>query len=194
MDEEVVEVKRERKPNFSAAEVSVLTDQVEKNLEVIQSKLTNNITNKKKNKIWEEITAAVNAVANSKRTTQEIKDKWKNLTCKAKREYSTLKRARKETGGGPQPKQPSEATERIINIYEDTPSFSGLNGFDSGKICKLFIMWLYRHAPYNPSRVDRHVYTVFVQYSTLKLIIYHYSSSIQEKDKWRWYFIYFFWI
>ncbi|KXJ08839.1 hypothetical protein AC249_AIPGENE16336 [Exaiptasia diaphana] len=44
------------------------------------------------------------------------------------------KRERKETGGGPQPKRPSDATERIITIFEDTPSFTGLSGFDSGEL------------------------------------------------------------
>ena len=44
-----LEVKeRKRKPNFSPLEISVITESVKKNIDVIQSKLTNNITNKKK--------------------------------------------------------------------------------------------------------------------------------------------------
>ena len=39
---------RKRKPNFSPLEVSVITESVKKHIDVIQSKLTNNITNKKK--------------------------------------------------------------------------------------------------------------------------------------------------
>ena len=50
---------RKRKPNFSVYEIGVITENVKKHLETIQSKLTNNITNKKKQEIWEEITRAV---------------------------------------------------------------------------------------------------------------------------------------
>ena len=58
-----LEVKeRKRKPNFSPLEISVITESVKKNIDVIQSKLTNNITNKKKSQVWEEITKEVNAL------------------------------------------------------------------------------------------------------------------------------------
>ena len=103
-----------------------------KNLDIIQSKLTNNITNKKKNQIWEEITKDVNAVGKANRTVQEVKDKWKNLHSTAKKEFSTFRKESKKTGGGPPPKQPSQSSEQIIEIFEDTPAFSGLRGFETG--------------------------------------------------------------
>ena len=37
---------RKRKPNFSPFEISVITESVKKYIDVIQSKLTNNIKNK----------------------------------------------------------------------------------------------------------------------------------------------------
>ena len=44
-----LEVKeRKRKPNFSPLEISVITESVKKHIDVIQTKLTNNITTKKK--------------------------------------------------------------------------------------------------------------------------------------------------
>ena len=45
---------------------------------IIQSKLTNNITNRKKNEVWQEITDAVNAVGMAGRTVAEMKEEWKN--------------------------------------------------------------------------------------------------------------------
>ena len=75
----------------------------------------------------------MNAIGVSQRTVQDVKDKWKNLQCKAKREFSEFHRETTKTGGGPRPKRPSDATEKIISMFEDTPSFSGLQGFDSGK-------------------------------------------------------------
>ena len=76
---------RKRKPNFSVYEIGVITENVKKHLETIQSKLTNNVSNKKKQEIWEEVTRAVNAVGTANRTVSEVKDKWKNLHSTAKK-------------------------------------------------------------------------------------------------------------
>ncbi|CAH3173331.1 unnamed protein product [Porites lobata] len=122
---------RKRKPNFSPLEVSIITESVKKHIDVIQSKLTNNITNKKKSQVWEEITKEVNAVGRANRSVQEIKDKWKNLHSTAKKEFSNYKKEYKKTGGGPPPKPPSQSSEQIIEIFEDTPAFSGLGGFET---------------------------------------------------------------
>ena len=124
--------KKARKSNFSATEIAVLTEKYEENIEILQSKFTNNVTNAKKNKVWEEIAAAVNAVGVTLRTTQEVKDKWKNLQCTAKKEFSGFKKEQKKTGGGPAPSNPSEATLKIIEMFSETPSFTGLQGFETG--------------------------------------------------------------
>ena len=123
---------RKRKPNFSVNEISVITENVKNHLAVIQSKLTNNITNRKKNEVWQEITDAVNAVGTAGRTLAEVKDKWKNLHSTVKKEFSTFRKETKKTGGGPAPKPPSASSEKIIEVFEDTPAFSGLNGFEAG--------------------------------------------------------------
>ena len=47
---------------LSVYEIEVITDNVKKNLDLIQSKLTNAVTNKKKQMLWEEITQVVNVV------------------------------------------------------------------------------------------------------------------------------------
>ena len=105
---------RKRKPNFSVNEIAIITENVQKNLAIIQSKLTNNVTNKNKNEVWEDITRAVNAVGLSSRTVTEVKDKWKNLHSTAKKEFSSFRRERRMTGGGPASKPPSVASEKII--------------------------------------------------------------------------------
>ena len=124
--------KKARKSNFSATEIAVLTEKYEENIEILQSKFTNSVTNAKKNKVWEEIAAAVNAVGVTLRTTQEVKDKWKNLQCTAKKEFSGFKKEQKKTGGGPAPSNPSEATLKIIELFSETPFFTGLQGFETG--------------------------------------------------------------
>ena len=125
--------KKARKSNFSASEIAVLTEKYEENMEILQSKFTNSITNAKKNKVWEEIAAAVNAVGVTLRTTQEVKDKWKNLQSTAKKEFSGFKKEQKKTGGGPAPSNPNEATLKIIEMFSETPSFTGLQGFETGE-------------------------------------------------------------
>ena len=122
---------RKRKPNFSVSEISAIQENVQKNINILQTKLTNAITNKTKNELWEDITKAVNAVGRANRSVQEVKDKWKNLHSVAKKEFATFKRETKKTGGGPAPKQPSQASEKIVEILEDTPRFSGLKGFET---------------------------------------------------------------
>ena len=75
-----------RKHNFSASEISILTETVEENLAILQSKFTNSVTNLKKRQVWLEITAAVNAVGVDKRTETVVHEKWKNLHSPAKRD------------------------------------------------------------------------------------------------------------
>ena len=74
------ETERKRKPNFP---INEKTESMRKNINTIQPKLSNNITNKQKKKkkkqIWEEITKDVNAVGKANRSVQEVKDKWGNL-------------------------------------------------------------------------------------------------------------------
>jgi molecular chaperone DnaK (HSP70) len=124
--------RKQRKQNFSVSEIAVLTEKVEENISIIQSKFTNAVTNKRKNLIWDVITASVNSVGVDNRTVQEVKDKWKNLQSTAKKVFSGFRKQTKKTGGGPAPKPPSAATTKIIDMFKETPSFTGLQGFETG--------------------------------------------------------------
>ena len=124
-------LRKHRKQNFSPSEIAVLTEKVEENLTILQSKLTNSVTNQKKNEIWQKISDAVNAVGVTVRTTAEVREKWKSLHSQAKREFTELTKEQKKTGGGPAPKMPSTSTAKIIDLLKDTPSFTGLEGFES---------------------------------------------------------------
>ena len=53
---EVRKVERKRIKNFLVNKITVITEIVRKNPEIIQSKLTNSIANKRKTEAWEEIT------------------------------------------------------------------------------------------------------------------------------------------
>jgi hypothetical protein len=54
--------RKKRKLNFTVSEINILTSKVEENLDIIQSKFTNSVTNQRKNKIWDNITKEVNAI------------------------------------------------------------------------------------------------------------------------------------
>lgn len=124
--------RKKRKLNFTVSEMNILTDKIEDNLQVLQSKLTNSITNQRKNKIWDSITRDVNAIGVANRTMHEVKEKWKNLTSSAKKTFSDIRRQERQTGGGPPPKEASPVEEKIIKLFEETPLFTGLEGFETG--------------------------------------------------------------
>ena len=101
-----------RKRNFSVSETAILTENVEEHFAVLQSKLTNSNENKWKKKLWQEITAAVNAAGVESRTTTEVREKWKSLLSATKKEFSAYRQERQNTGHGPAPKSPLLATEK----------------------------------------------------------------------------------
>ena len=51
--------RKKRKLNFTVSEINILTSKVKENLDIIQSKFTNSVTNQRKNKIWDNITKEV---------------------------------------------------------------------------------------------------------------------------------------
>ena len=89
-----LKARKARKHNFSLSEIAVLTEKIEENLTVLQSNLTNSITNQRENEIWREITAAVKA------ERCWWGEKWKNLHSAAKREFSGYPTETKKTSGG----------------------------------------------------------------------------------------------
>ncbi|XP_061167430.1 uncharacterized protein LOC133203627 [Saccostrea echinata] len=124
--------KRERCANWSLTEISVLTDFVEKNEETLKAKQCNQITNSKKNAMWAEVTAMINAIGVQKRTVEQVKFKWGNLQQGAKKSFSEARKQSKLTGGGPPPKPLTAAEEKIIEMMKDRPNFSGIvGGFES---------------------------------------------------------------
>ncbi|CAC5392238.1 unnamed protein product [Mytilus coruscus] len=81
-----------------------------------------------KNKIWTNITNKINALGVANRTQKEVRDKWRNLTTKAKSAFTEHRREINKTGGGQAPKKPSSSVERVVNTLQDSTSFSGIQG------------------------------------------------------------------
>ncbi|XP_046566238.1 uncharacterized protein LOC124274914 [Haliotis rubra] len=117
---------RNRSKNFESCEI-----QLEDHIGVLNSKLTNSITNDKKKQIWDKITAEINSLGVSNRTSKEIKTKWNNMFQNAKKEFSDRKLQTQKTGGGPCPKPVSSYIEKIMDIYSDSACFNGVAGVES---------------------------------------------------------------
>ncbi|XP_052086591.1 uncharacterized protein LOC127723914 [Mytilus californianus] len=122
---------RERKPNFSEAEISVLQDEVEKNFAVINDKFGSAVSNKRKTAVWAKISMMVSSLGVAHRSAKECKDKWGNTKKEAKKMFSVKKRDHVKTGGGPQAKPLSVAINRTIDLWKDSASFKGIGGVES---------------------------------------------------------------
>ncbi|CAG2194248.1 unnamed protein product [Mytilus edulis] len=121
-------LKRLKKTNFTEGEEDLIQQLVEKHSSIINGKLTNTVTNQLKKKVWDDIAMKVNSLGVALRTATEVRNKWRNTTRVAKAVYTTHRSELFKTGGGPAPKQPSSAVEKVIHLMKDTTSFRGIQG------------------------------------------------------------------
>ena len=57
------------------------------------------------------------------------------MVSNAKKEHNKISNDRKKTGGGRKPNSPKGETLKIIDLFGDDPSFSGISGgIESGKL------------------------------------------------------------
>jgi hypothetical protein len=71
----------------------------------------------------------MNSIPNKTKKIEEIKDKWKNLQTTAMEEFAQ-KRSYRQTQGGPPCKKTKQAIKKIMRLFENAPSFTGLHGFE----------------------------------------------------------------
>ena len=129
---------RKRKLNFSTSEISKITELVEENLEIIQSKLTNSVTNRTKQETRAKITTQVNAIGVAYRSAQEMKDKWKNLQSTAKKEFVQQEEALDKQAVVHRVRNLKRPRRKLFDS-EKARSFTGLHGFEtSGKFLGKF--------------------------------------------------------
>jgi len=70
--------KRDRKKNFTEAEINVIQDEVEKHFSLLNDKFSTAKANQKKLEVWSKISRMVSALGVAQRTPKECKDKWGN--------------------------------------------------------------------------------------------------------------------
>ena len=99
--------RRRRTGDYTAEEIHVLVTNFVKHHSILSSKLSNNVSNSRKKRLYEEILTQVNSVATEQRSLDSVKDKWqsikRNVKSKMAKRLAKEKAYRGRTGGGPPP-------------------------------------------------------------------------------------------
>ena len=126
--------KRARKPNFSSAECALILQLAEENIEIIREKFSSTLTNQRKKALWQNISEKVNSLGVAKRSSSDVREKWRAMRNEARKDFCRDKNALGKTGGGRPPAPPKATSLRILDLFGDEPGFSGIEGgIESGK-------------------------------------------------------------
>ena len=114
---------KKRKENWTYAETIALLEAILENRAIVVSSLTPEITAKKKNKAWKEISQKVTEASVSLygRTVKEVKEKFNGL----KKRYRGKKTQRNQTGAGAVPADPFDHLLEMI-IGKDSHLIDGV--------------------------------------------------------------------
>ena len=133
-----------RASNWRPEEKELLIELVSEKISVIENKKSDANATKRKNIVWRDIVQKFCSVSTGAiRDERELREQWKRLKAAAKNEVSNYKKELKRTGGGPEPKPPSDLTNKIkdllpndfeqtFNQYDD--DFEELHDTDSQEI------------------------------------------------------------
>ena len=126
-------LRKASRQNFSASEIAILTEKVKENLFITQNKLTNTIiqTKKKKMKYGIKLRRLSTPKELHRGRLPRSEKNGKIYTHKPKKISQNWPKSRKKTVGGEAPRVPVAAIAKIIDPFKETPSFAGLEGFES---------------------------------------------------------------
>ncbi|KAH3724102.1 hypothetical protein DPMN_049904 [Dreissena polymorpha] len=88
--------KRKRGPNYTASELAVLEEEFSANRSLLESNLSDKVTHAQLKHCWQQIADQVNSVGHHFRSGTEIKEKWRQMVKKAKKEFSSRRIPRKQ--------------------------------------------------------------------------------------------------
>lgn len=122
--------KRVRNQNFSADEKEMITDFVQENAFILESKTAEPSIFKKRRKLWDDLAEKMRA-AGFNRSPKRLRDTYNRMKQGAKTKISKFKKEQRKTVGGTVPNSdelPSEVDWMIYNIasadfVEDTSTF-----------------------------------------------------------------------
>ncbi len=122
------EEQRKRKNKFDSLELEVLVAEANKHISDLQQR---NLNITKRNLIWSDICAKVNAVGKTKRTVDEVKRRWQDLRRRTKEKLSFNKSSANKTGGGPAEEIPLTPAEQQVQLSFCEEQISGIEGYDT---------------------------------------------------------------
>ncbi|KAJ3640494.1 hypothetical protein Zmor_017859 [Zophobas morio] len=118
-----------RGKNFTKTELLALVDAIEARRKFLFGPLQGpTLTQYHRDRAWEKVVEAVNAVAPVVRTTKDIKKKFKDLKTRTKQKANAFKRSTKKTGGGENEETPLNEMEQKIISFIGTESIEGIAG------------------------------------------------------------------
>lgn len=131
--------KRMRAKDFSMIECTILIDKFTEAHDILSCKHTNEVTERRKQLLIEDIQTAVNASGGNNRSINAIKEKWQNERRRVKRKVADFlysqKQSRVKTGGGISEISPTTDPSSILNesemkVYSTIPpeSVEGIEG------------------------------------------------------------------
>ena len=135
-------MEKSRKTNWTKDEEYTLIEGVEFAGASLRGSGNSADINKKKKSLWLDILRKVNSIHGNNRGVEEIRKKWNNLKLTSKSKFDASKREVNKTGGGTNSAGVLEEddalildadksisnTERISDMFKDTPAFSGISG------------------------------------------------------------------
>ncbi|KAL1489612.1 hypothetical protein ABEB36_013560 [Hypothenemus hampei] len=93
--------KRNRGSNFTKEDELLLLSEVQKFQNIIECKMSDEVNLSEKNEAWRKIEIGFNAKNGSHRSLEQIKIKYDNIKCKARKVVASNKKYITGTGGGP---------------------------------------------------------------------------------------------
>jgi hypothetical protein len=121
---------KKRSKNFRVEETAVLVEEVEKRRALLFGPLKGpNLTQFHRDRGWQQVVDAVNAVAPTVRTAAELRSKFKDLKTRAKHRVNAVKREGRKTGGGQnEANTPLSAIDAKLSQFIGTDSIEGIAG------------------------------------------------------------------
>lgn len=120
---------KKRSSNWSVKETERLKELCLSKRDILEAKHKDPSSERKKKRVWDEISTEINATYPSvKRTSEEARKKWANLKNFAKKKNASSKRSASATGGGPPASPVPAVLEDIVQAYSKSDSFNGISG------------------------------------------------------------------
>ncbi|XP_062570043.1 myb/SANT-like DNA-binding domain-containing protein 4 [Saccostrea cucullata] len=133
-----MEKERKIKPRFLDREVDVLINKVNEKSDVLFSKFSDTISNKKKKLAWTEVQNSVNASSLVPRTVDEIKKKWDDVKRVTKKRAVEVRKDRTVTGGGQNEADPlTPIEEMVVSLIGEERVYGLADGMDCFELQQL---------------------------------------------------------